>query len=179
MITPNEHLTALNQASVKTAVGLANTALNGAENLVNTQIKITKNLIEDGIENAKALSSLKDSKALAEMPGTLAEPNLQKALSYSRSMYEVVSQTQAELTKLVEDYVGEVNKSVVSALDKAAKTAPAGAGADAVVTAMKSILEASAASYESMSKATKQVANFAEASLTAAASKAVSNVSKK
>lgn len=42
MITPNEHLTALNQASVKTAVGLANTALNGAENLVNTQIKITK-----------------------------------------------------------------------------------------------------------------------------------------
>lgn len=79
-------------------------------------------MIEDGIENAKALSSLKDPKALAaEMPGTLAEPNLQKALSYSRSMYEAVSQTQAELTKLVEDYVGEVNKSVVSALDKAAK----------------------------------------------------------
>ena len=92
------------------------------------------------------------------------------ALSYSRDAYEVLSGTQAEVSKLLEASVANLNKNLVSVVDKAVKSAPA--GSDVAVTALKSTMAATSAAIESMTKATRQVVDFTDASVRAASAKA-------
>jgi hypothetical protein len=94
------------------------------------------------------------------LQATLAQPSVEKAVAYSRSVYEIAAQTQEEFSKLVEAQFAEVNKNVASSLDKAAKSAPA--GSDVAVAAVKSAIAAANSAYDTMSKAAKQVAEIAE-----------------
>ncbi|HLX79245.1 MAG TPA: phasin family protein, partial [Burkholderiales bacterium] len=48
---------------------------------------------------------------------------IEKAIAYSKSVYEVSTQTGTELTKAAERRVAEWNENFVSLLDKAAKQA--------------------------------------------------------
>ncbi|MEO7321820.1 MAG: hypothetical protein ABIW48_03955 [Burkholderiales bacterium] len=59
----------------------------------------------------------------------------------------------------------EMNKSVAVALDKAVKTAPA--GADVAIAAIRSTMSASSAAFDSMTKAAKQVASYTDANIKA------------
>jgi adenine-specific DNA methylase len=99
---------------------------------------------------------------------------VEKAVAYSRSIYEIATQTQEELTKVFEAQYVEINKNVTSALDKAVKNAPA--GSDVAVAAVKSAIAAANSAYDSMSKAAKQVAEIAEANVAAATSATVKAV---
>ena len=101
---------------------------------------------------------------------TAAQPALEKAIAYSRSVYEVATQTQGELTKFVETQAVEFNKNLVSGLDKFAKNAPA--GSDVAVAAVKSALAAANSAYDSLTRVTKQASDFAETSFAAASSAA-------
>jgi hypothetical protein len=65
---------------------------------------------------------------------------MEKAVAYSRSLYEIASQTQDEFGKIFEAQFAEVNKNVANVLDKAAKNAPA--GSDVAVAAVKSAIAA-------------------------------------
>ncbi len=105
---------------------------------------------------------------------TLAQPSVEKAVAYSRSIYEIASQTQEEIGKIFEAQFAEANKSVTSALDKAVKNAPA--GSDVAVAAVKSAIAAANSAYDSMTKAAKQVAEIAEANVAAATSATVKAV---
>jgi len=57
-------------------------------------------------------------------------------------------------------------------VEKATKNAPA--GSDVAVTALKSTVAATTAAFDQLSKATKQVVNFADASVRAATANAAS-----
>ena len=86
-------------------------------------------------------------------------------MSFSRSVYEVASKTQQEITALLEERLTEFNKSVAGSVDRAAKGAPA--GADVAMAALKSTMAATTSAVDSMTKAAKQVAEIAEASMRA------------
>jgi hypothetical protein len=104
---------------------------------------------------------------------------VEKAVAYSRGVYEIATQTSEELSKVFEGQFAELNKNVSSALDKAAKNAPA--GSDVAVAAVKSAIAAANSAYDSISKAAKQVAEITEANVAAATNatvKAVSNAPK-
>jgi len=97
----------------------------------------------------------------------LAEASVANAMNYSRTVYEVAAQTQAELTAMLEERLESLNKGVAGAMSKAGGgTAPA--GADFAVAAMKSMMAATAAAVDSMTKAGKQMAGMAEAGVKAA-----------
>ena len=63
-----------------------------------------------------------------------------------------------------------MNKNLASVVDKAVKSAPA--GSDVAVTALKSTMAATSAAIDSMTKATRQVVDFTDASVRAASAKA-------
>jgi phasin family protein len=131
-------------------------------------------VLEDSVANAKALLAVKDVQQLVAMQATLAQPAVEKAVAYSRSVYEIATQTQEELSKVVESQFSEMNKTVATALDKAAKNAPA--GSDVAVAAVKQAIAAANSAYDSMTKAAKQVAEIAEANVAAATSATVKAV---
>jgi len=169
-----EQFASANKANVETLLTIANTAFASAERLAALNLNTARAVLEDSVANAKALLSVKDVQQLVAMQASLAQPAVEKAVAYSRSVYEIATQTQEELSKVVEAQFAEVNKSVATALDKAAKNAPA--GSDVAVAAVKSAIAAANSAYDSMTKAAKQVAEIAEANVAAATTATVKAV---
>jgi phasin family protein len=174
MFTTPEQLATTNKANVEAMLTLANTAFASAERFAALNLNTARAVLEDGVNNAKALLGAKDLQEIVSLQATLAQPAVEKAVAYSRSVYEISAQTQEEFSKLVEAQFAEVNKNVASSLDKAAKSAPA--GSDVAVAAVKSAIAAANSAYDTMSKAAKQVAEIAEANVAAATNATVKAV---
>jgi phasin family protein len=150
-----EQLIALNKANLEVAARFAGVALQGAERIVDLQLKAAKVAFAEGIESAKALASAKDPQQFVTLKDNLAQPRLEKATAYAKSMYDAAAATQAEFGKLVEEQVAEFNRQVVAALDKMVKNAPA--GSELGIAAVKSAIAAANSAYDNMSKVAKQV----------------------
>ncbi|MDR2240910.1 MAG: phasin family protein [Zoogloeaceae bacterium] len=174
MLTTPEQLAAANKANVEAMLTLANTAFASAERLAALNLNAARANLEDGVNNAKALLGAKDLQEVVTLQATLAQPTVEKAVAYSRSVYEIFSQTQEEFSKLIEAQFAEANRNAASTLDKAAKSAPA--GSDVAVAAVKSAIAAANSAYDTISKAAKQVAEIAEVNVAAATNATVKAV---
>ena len=164
-VTPDQ-VVATNKAGVEALIGLAHMQFAAFERLSALTFNVTKSAFEDSVAHTKALLNAKDVQELINLNSAVAQPTLEKAIAYSRNVYDVAAQSQTEVTKLVETQAGEMNKSMVSLLDKFSKNAPA--GSDVAVAAVKSALAAANSAYDSMSKMTKQATEIAEANFAAA-----------
>ena len=170
MYASPEQLSAASKASVDAFVGLASTQFAAFERLTALSFNAGKSAFEDSIGLTRSLMGAKDVQEVVNLNAAAAQPSIDKALAYSRGVYEVSTQTQGEVTKLVEAQAAEMNKNMVSLLDKFAKNAPA--GSDVAVAAVKSALAAANTAYDSLSKVAKQANEIAEANFTAAANAA-------
>ena len=166
MIKTPEQFAAANKATVDSLLSLANSALASAERIAALNLNTARSLVEDSVSSAKALMGAKDVQEALSIQASLAQPNVEKAVAYSRSVYEISAQTQEELAKMVEAQYAEFQKSVAGLLDQAAKSAPA--GSDVAVAAVKSAIAAASSAFDNMNKAAKQVAEMAEANVAAA-----------
>lgn len=165
-VTP-EQVVASNKAGMEAVIALAHSQFAAFERLSALNFNTTKAMFEESIGHTKALLGVKDVQELVNLNASIAQPAMEKALAYGRSVYEVANQSQSEVTKLFEGQASEYNKSVVGLLDKVAKNAPA--GSDVAVAAVKSALAAANSAYDSFTKVTKQATEIAEANFSAAA----------
>lgn len=153
---------------------LAQISLDGSEKLIKLNLELAKQLLEAGTKQATELAAVKDAQSAMNLKNKLGDGALDQAVGYARSLYEVASNTQAEVGKLFEERITQFNKTVVSSMDKLAKSAPA--GADFAVASAKSSVAAAAAAVDSLTKAAKQVADFTDASVKAATTATVDAV---
>jgi len=168
MYTVPEQVIATHKENVETLLEVAGITATAAEKLIDLNLKTAKAAFADAVKNTKALSEIKDTQELATLQTALAQPVAEKYATYLKTTYGLVTETQAELTKLFEEKFAEFNKNVVTALDKAVKNAPA--GSDVAVAAVKSAMAAANQAYDAISKATKQVSEVTEATIAAASS---------
>jgi phasin family protein len=174
MFATPEQFAATNKANVEALLTVANSAFASAERLAALNLNTARTLLEDTMANTKALLGAKDVQELLTLQTSLAQPLVEKAVAYNRSVYEIATQNQEEISKLLEAQVSELNKNLAAVLDKAAKSAPA--GSDVAVAAVKSAIAAANSAYDSVSKAAKQVAEIAEANVAAATNATVKAV---
>jgi phasin family protein len=163
-LTP-EQIASANKTGLEAFLGLASTQFAALERLSALNIGAAKTAFEEGLGRTKALLNAKDAQEYLTLNTAASQPALEKAIAYSRSVYEVAAQSQAELTKAVEAQAAELNKNVVGFLDKVSKNAPA--GSDVAVAAVKSALAAANTAYDSFTKVAKQATEIAEANFTA------------
>jgi len=173
--TPDQ-LVALNKANLEMAMKFAGVALQGAERILDLQLKAAKTAFADSVENAKTIAAVKDLQQLAALKDSMAQPTIEKATAYAKSVYDVTTATQAEFGKLVEEQVSEFNKQVVTALDKMVKTAPA--GSEVGIAALKSGIAAINSAYENVSKVAKQFTEATQSNFEAVAKQAEEGVKK-
>jgi len=170
-VTP-EQITAHSKAGVEALFALANTGFSTSEKLATLSFNATKAAFEQGVSHTRALLNAKDVQEFIQLNVGAAQPSLEKVIAYSRSVYELASQSQGELTRLVEGQAGEIRKNITALVDRFAKDAPA--GSDVAVTAVKSALAAANSAYDNFTKVAKQATEIAEANIataTAAVSK--------
>jgi phasin family protein len=169
MSTPftTEQFASIQKAQIDGLMTLANTAFAGVERLAALNLNIARNLLEDGAGSARALLGAKDFQDFAAIQGSLAQPSFDKAVAWSRSVYEIGSNTREELNKVFEAQFAEASQALDTSLDALVKSAPAGtdAAVSASVGAFKSALGAAASAYDTLNKAAKQASDYAEANL--------------
>ena len=164
-VTP-EQIQATMKANVEAILSLATSQFAAIEKFATLNANAVKAAFEDSIANTRALAGAKDVQEFVNLQSTFAQPAIEKAMAYSKSVYEVASQTGNEFTKASERRVTEWNENFVSMLDKAAKNAPA--GSDVAVSAVKQMIAAANSAYDNFNKVAKQATEIAEANVTAA-----------
>lgn len=174
MSTVLEQMTAANKETVATTVALAGIAATTAEKVMDLNIGIIKTVFASATENGKAIADAKDAQSISAIQAQWAQPSLETITAYMKDSYDILSESQADLTKIVESRIAEANKTIVSTLDQAEKNAPA--GSDVAVSAMKSAVAAANQAFDAFAKAGKQVQEVTGASV---ATKAPSASSKK
>jgi len=171
-----EQFAAANKAAVDSLLSVANTALASAERIASLNLETARSVLEDSVSNAKALMGAKDPQEALSIQASLAQPSVEKAVAYSKSVYEISSETQEQLTKMVEAQFGDFQKNVAAMLEKAAKSAPA--GSDVAVAAVQSAIAAANSAFDNMRKTAKQVTEMAQSNVAAATSATAKAVKK-
>ena len=176
MYNATEQFAELNKANVAQATKLAALAIENTEKLMRLNLSAAKIALAQGVEGAQAAATIKDVQDLVALRTKYAESGVQAALGYSKSLYEVAAEAQAQYSAFAEEAWGAYTKGFASWVEKASKAAPA--GSDAGFNALKSTVAATTAAFDQFQKATKQVVSFADATVRAAAANASKPVAK-
>jgi phasin family protein len=147
---------------------LTSKTFEGVEKLVDLNINTAKSALENSSATARQLLAAKDPQEFFSLTASQAQPNAEKALSYSRQVAAIAADTGAEFSRAAESQFAEVNRKVISLVDEVTKNAPA--GSETYVSALKTAISNANAGYEQFTKTTKQAAEAIESNLNAAVS---------
>lgn len=158
----------LHKTQMDALYALSHAMFDATEKLVDLNLAASKAAMEETAQKTQALMSVKDVQELLALTGSLAQPAVEKIVSYNRSVYGIASGAGTEVSKIVDTQIAESNKKVAELIEFAAKNAPA--GSEPVVSMIKSALAAANTAYDTFSKATKQAVEIVESNVAAATS---------
>jgi phasin family protein len=179
MIT-TEQIIASNKAALTNVFSLSNEAFSSVEKLVELNLTAARSSLTESSDFFKSLLSAKDPQQFFSLQTEFFQPLAEKTVSYTRQVYEITSESGAELGKAVEAKSAETQKQFVNFIDSALKNAPA--GSESAVALLKQVFNASQTAAESVQKVVKQATDLAETNFNAVAettTKATKAVAKK
>jgi len=165
LLTPEQLATAY-KSNLDTMFALSAKTFEGVEKLFDLNINVAKATLAETAEKAKEAFELRDPQEFLQFQVALAQPTAEKVLAYGRHLSDIAAETRAEFVKFAEGQLAESNSKFATLLDTAAKNAPT--GSESAIALVKSAVAAANSAYESVSKATKQVSDMAEANMAAA-----------
>jgi len=166
-MTTIPQLLASQQASLNDFLAMQSTFFNGFEKLVDLNLKAVRASLDEVAQKSQEAANLKDVQETLSFASALAQPSAEKAVAYSKHVYDIVSGVQTDLSKLVEAQVARNQQQFADVVEQFSKNAPV--GTEGAVSLLKSSLATANNAYESVAKAAKQAADAAESNLTAAA----------
>lgn len=170
----SEQFAVANKAVVDSLLSLASTALDSAERVAALNLNTARSVLEDSVSNTKALLNVKDPQEALSLQASLAQPNVEKAVAYTRSIYEISDQAKENIARQVSANFADWQKQSSSLMEQVSKSSPV--GSDVAVAALKSAIAATNSAFDSMSKAAKQVSEITEANVAAATNATVKAV---
>ena len=172
-----EQMIAAQKANMETLFGLTEKAFSGVEKMVELNMAAAKAAMADTQSQAHAMMNVKDIQELMALQAGYLQPLSEKAVAFSRHVYDIASTTSKEFSHAFEEKAVEAQKSVIGLVDSVYKNAPA--GSESAVAMMKSAISASQTAIESVQKAVKQATEAAEANLQAMATTATATATAK
>jgi phasin family protein len=149
------------ESSIDTFFCLAGKTFEGIEKLAELNLQTIKTLVSEARETALTVLSIKDPRELVTLQSGLLKPAGEKAAAYAHHVREIVAATRAEFTKAAEVSVTEARRTLLAAVDSAAKSVPA--GSEHAVALVKTAVEGASSAAEGMQLAVKQATEVAEA----------------
>lgn len=154
----------------------ATTAFSGIEKLTELNLATAKAVLNGTISSIEAVATAKTPEEIMAAQTSLVKPLAEKATAYSRSVYEIASQTGNELTKASKEKVAEAQKTFNSSIESLTKNAPA--GSEAFVAAFKNAAATGQQVLDSAQAAAKQAVAQAEAHVTDVVAKTTKGAAK-
>jgi len=161
-LTP-EQIAAAQKANLETLSGLTNQALQSIEKLVELNMHIAKQSLSDSMSSAKKALEVKDIQQLLAHQAEAVQPMAEKIMAYSRHLYELAHETQANFTKSAEKELQAGQTKINALVEDWTKNAPA--GSDAAVHAIKQAIASANTVFETSQKAVKHAVEIAQTNL--------------
>ncbi|MFL9906848.1 TIGR01841 family phasin [Paraburkholderia sp. RL17-337-BIB-A] len=169
---PPEQIVAAQKAGADTTFGFLTKAFDGVEKLAELNVQAVKSSLAENQEILVKTFSAGEPHALFAQQASHAQPAIEKAQSYWRHVYEIISSTQAEFAAVAEAQLKQYQQGALAFVDSLAKKAPA--GSENAVAAWKTFIttanETTNTTYEAAKKAAKQVVETAESNISTVAS---------
>ncbi len=149
-----EQLVAASKSTVDALMSVAHTGFATTERLVALNFETIREVLDDGAQNARALLATKTPQETAPLSGALANTATDRAMAYSRSVFEIAGAAANELGGLFQSQCAELNKAVQQIGQNAAKSSPFGSDlaqaavkqatqlSDSYLTAVSTVLKA-------------------------------------
>ncbi len=166
MITNPTQFMELQRVHVKAFNTVANALIAGAEKLANLNVTAGRNAIDSATTAAQSLSGVKGPEDLAAL-SSAAQPSFEKLMSYTRELAGIANGVSADIGKVVEQQISDSNKRVAELIEYTTKNAPA--GSEQAVALLRNAVAAGNTAYDTVSKASRQAADWAQANFAAAA----------
>lgn len=158
-----EQFVALHRQSLESAQAIAVASFTGFEKLAQLNVQAAKTSVEESVQRGMSLLETRDVKALADTYSESAQPSGEKLTAYARHVYEIASETGAEIAKVVEKQLSESSRQLTASIEAMAKNSPV--GSEGVVTLVKSAVTAANATWDQVNKASRQVVEMTEANV--------------
>ncbi len=168
MSTNLDQLAAAQKANTEVMMTLMRTAFEGMEKLAALNMAASREFFNASVANAQQILAAKDAQELAKINASLSQPNVQKLMEYSRSVYDLVTQMQQEVTTAMNSQYSDFSKKASATIEKTSAQAPV--GGDVFAAAMKSMLDATNQAFGNMQNMARQMTEIADANLQAASS---------
>lgn len=107
--TPFKDAITANATAADTIKTLSDVYLGGIQNLSALNFDAAREAIDDFTTATKTLSEAKESDQLKNLPSVLGAPMWEKTAAYTRSAYEIITKTQAEISKLTIGQLSQPN----------------------------------------------------------------------
>lgn len=170
-----EQLAAAQKANAEVMMALMRTAFEGMEKLAALNMAASREFFNNSVANTQQLLAARDAQELARINSAIAQPNVQKLMDYSRSVYDLVTQMQSELSSVMDAQYSTFSKKASATIEKTSAQAPV--GGDIFAAAMKSMLDATNQAFGNMQNMARQMTEIADANLQAASSATAKAVS--
>ena len=164
-----EHFAASNKATVDARLALANTALATAERIAALNLNAARTSLEDSGSAAKVILEVKNPSDAIALKSSILEPAVAKATDYSRSLFQISTESQQQFAKMLEGQFADFQKQVTTIAEQAAKTAPA--GTEPFVAAMQNAINSANNAFGGMTAMAKQINETVQANVVAATKK--------
>ncbi len=160
-----EQLAQSQKASAQVLLTLARTAFHGLEQLSALNLAASRELFNTGTTGTQQLLGVRDPQQLKDVAASLARPNVDKLMEYSRSLYDLSANLQREVTSVLEEQYSNIRHNAAGLIEKTGATPIAG---DVFGAAVKQLLNASNTAFENMSQMAKQVTDIVDTNVKAA-----------
>jgi phasin family protein len=154
------------KASLDKILAAQGSIFGGFEKLVDLNLKVWKATFDDIARASQQAIELKDPQEAVAFSSNVMQPNADKAVAYSKHVYDILTSIQADLSKLTEEHVNESQQQLHDAIEEFAKSAPT--GSESAIALMKSSVVSATNAYETAAKAAKQATDAAQSNITAA-----------
>lgn len=135
-------------ASAETAVALMRNTLDAIEKLAALNLNTMRDALDASASQGAKLNSPQD---LADA----TQPNMERTRAYYHQVYDLLSEMQEQLTRVMQAHYTALSESASSASTSLAGKAPV--GGEAFAAAMKAMLDASAQAFERLNDTAHQL----------------------
>lgn len=158
-----------NKAAVDSLVNVANAAISAAERIVNLNFDTTRNTLGETAVAAKSVLGASDAEGAVAAQKAAVEPVVKNAMAYSKSLYEISTDVQQQLSKLFESQIAEFQRASSEAIGEITKNLPA--GSETYVQAMQEAFQKANTAINTATAMTKQMVGASQSIVEAAAPK--------
>lgn len=135
MTTSPQQFSELGHANVKKTLELTQIGISYAERLLSLQLGMARDLFNQNLATAKALSDVKDMQDLVELQQHFSQTSTTRIMSATRTFYEAAGRTLDDLNPLIKAQLGDFSRYWQASLDDAVASMPASSAAPSVNSA--------------------------------------------